>query len=83
MMCGWSFQNWIHVGCSFPTLILGFILYLNNDINCVNLGSHVANKNAAYKVSASLRYLSKAVFAEALFSGKKVLLRILYIRIEH
>ena len=72
MLRGSIFSTWIQVWCSVPTLILVFTVYFNNDSHCMKLGGHMSNKVSGYKVSGSLRYLSKAVFTKALIAGKKV-----------
>ena len=69
----WVCSNWYSLGWSVPALMLVFALYLNPSIHCMKLVDHMPRKVSAYKISGSLRYLSKAVFTKALTGGKTLL----------
>ena len=68
------FSNKMKVGCNVLIVGLIFILYFINDIQGKKLISHIpASKVSAFKLSGSLRFLSKAVFTKALIKGNILL----------
>ena len=70
MMRGRWFFNKTKFGCRIPFILLVFIIKLIINIQGKALMSNVPpSKVSAFKLSGSLRYLSKAVFTKALIGG--------------